>query len=31
MRWSERRKTLIACLALAGLIAMPGVAQAGDD
>ncbi len=31
MRWTERRKTLIACLALAGLIAMPGVAQAGDD
>lgn len=31
MRWTERRKTLIACLALAGLIAVPGVAQAGDD
>ncbi len=31
MRWTERRKTLIACLALAGLMALPGVAQAGDD
>ncbi len=30
MRRRERRKTLIACLALAGLLTVPGVAQAGD-
>jgi hypothetical protein len=31
MRWSDRRKILIACLTVAGLMALPGIAQAGDD
>lgn len=31
MTFRDRRKTLIACLAMATVVALPGVAQAGDD
>lgn len=31
MRFQDRRKTLIACLAMAVVVALPGIAQAGDE
>ncbi len=31
MRFRDRRKTLIACLAMAIVVALPGIAQAGDE
>jgi hypothetical protein len=31
LRFQDRRKTLIACLAMAVMVALPGIAQAGDE
>jgi hypothetical protein len=31
MRFRDRRETLIACLAMAVVVALPGIAQAGDE